>query len=86
MLRPGAQLPKNPGDQQPRVRRLIHHVVESAADRGTALVGRGHAGRYRDEHPPAEVRLGAQPGGQHGNGFHMAQEHDDHFKSADHLV
>ena len=72
MLRPRPQLPQNPGDEQSRVLRLAHDIVEAAADSAPSLAG----GRGRrddgDQHAMPEVGLGVR--------FHLARP--DHPRSS----
>lgn len=86
MLGPRAQLPKDAGQQNPRVRRFRDDVVEAGIHAAPPMPRRRLPRHHGDEHTPPEVSLGAQPGSQHGKVFHMAEQYDDYLKAMNHPV
>ena len=71
MLRSRPQPPEDPRDEQPRIFRIAHRIVEPAADRGAPFLGRSRRRDDGDEYSVPEMWLGSHPRRHHVNRLHL---------------
>ena len=79
MLRPGAQAPQDPRDQQTGIRRLSDHIVESRLHGESTFQGGGGRSPDADQNAMAESGLCPHARGKNRDGIYVPQYQDDNL-------